>query len=84
MVTSYLQFGCLFIHSMCNVNVVEYLPCIHEQLVNMVYISSEGERCVRERYVRKDEGPRKCKKEGGGERYLHLWNSCFVSSSPVS
>ena len=48
MVTSYLQFGCLFIHSMCNVNVVEYLPCIHEQLVNMVYISSEGERCVRE------------------------------------
>ena len=57
MVTSHLQFGCLFIHSMCNINVVEYLPCIHEQLVNMVYISSEGERCVRERGV--------CGREGG-------------------
>ena len=53
MVTSYLQVGCLFVNSMCDVNVVEYLPCIHEQLVNMVHVSSEGGRCVWE-----EEGPR--------------------------
>ena len=48
MVTSYLQVGCLFVNSMCDVNVVEYLPCIHEQLVDVVYVSSEGGRSVRE------------------------------------
>ena len=59
MVTNYLQVGCLFVNSMCDVNVVEYLPCIHEQLVDMVHISSAGGRSVCEDGVcvrKRDQG----------------------------
>ena len=78
---------------MCYVDAVEYLLCIHEQLVNVIHISSGEKWCVEERGEGWD--CQKCRitrtstgKMKGGEKlerlYLHLWNSLFVSNSPVS